>query len=77
MVVNTLVTLSIVYLLAKSMVLEPYRAWLADRHRVIAELIYCNICLSFWVALLLTFNLYEALAIMGVFVIINVYETKH
>lgn len=76
MVTNILITLGVTYLISQSKVFEPIRNWIADKHWLLAELIHCKICLSFWVGLYLTSNIYQALAIMGVFVIISIYENK-
>ena len=73
---NILITLAITYLISQSKITQGIREWIANKHWILAELIYCKVCLSFWIGLYLTYNVKEALVIMGVFALINIYENK-
>lgn len=78
MIIKILATIGICYVISESNLFTTQREWIASKHRLLGELIYCPICLSLWIALLLTFNLLESCAIMGVLVIlIKLYEKNH
>lgn len=71
MVYNILATYAIAYILSESNLLNTPREWLASKNKYLAELIYCPICLSYWIALIITGNLLESFAIMGTIAIIS------
>jgi hypothetical protein len=72
MITNILITYGIAYLITESSLLEKPREYLASKHRLIGELLYCPICTSFWIGLILTGNILESFAIMGAVAIIQV-----
>lgn len=74
MIINILATIGITYLVTESNLLTTQRAWIAGKHRLLAELFYCPICMSFWVGLVVTGNILQAFAIMGVVSIISVWK---
>lgn len=78
MIYNILITYGIAYLITQSVLLEKPRAYLASKHWFIGELLYCPICISFWIGLALTQNMLGAFAIMGSIALIHlfIYETK-
>lgn len=71
MIYNLLVTYGIAYLLSESVLLEKPRNYLAHKNRLLGDLLYCPICLSFWIGLILTGNILTAFAIMGSIAIIS------
>ena len=74
---NILITIGICYVLSESNLFIKQREWLASKHKLLGELIYCPICLSFWVGLVLTWNILESCAIMGILVILTkLYERQ-
>lgn len=72
MLLNILATYGIAYLITQSVLLEKTRSYLASKHWLIGEFLYCNICLSFWIGLIITDDPLEAFAIMGTFAILQV-----
>jgi uncharacterized membrane protein len=69
---NILITYGIAYLLTESFILEKPRNYIARKcGRYIGNMVYCSICISFWVGIILTGNILEAFAIMGTTAIIN------
>lgn len=69
---NILISYGIAYLLTESFILEKPRSYIASKlGDYIANMVYCSICMSFWVGLILTGNILEAFAIMGTVAIIN------
>lgn len=74
MIINILATIGITYLITESNLLTTQRAWVAGKHRLLAELFYCPICMSFWVGLVITGNILQAFAIMGVVSIISIWK---
>jgi hypothetical protein len=75
MLINILATYGIAYLISQSVLLEKPREYLASKHRLIGELLYCPICLSYWIALIITGDILESFAIMGGIAIIQIYAT--
>lgn len=71
MVLQILTSYGIAYLLSESNLLIKPREYIASKNNLLAELIYCPICLSFWIALALTQNILQAFAIMGAIAIIK------
>lgn len=71
MIYNILVTYGIAYLITQSVLLEKPREYLASKNWLIAELLYCPICISYWIALILTGSILQSFAIMGAIAIIN------
>lgn len=72
MLINILTTYGIAYLLTESFLLEKPRNYIAKKGgRYIGNMVYCSICISFWVGLILTGNILEAFAIMGTIALIN------
>lgn len=78
MILKILISYGIAYLLSESVLLETPREWIAKRSRFFGNMVYCNICLSFWIGLILTQNILQAFAIMGSIALINklIYERK-
>lgn len=78
MLLNILTSYGIAYLLSESVILEKPREWIAKHSNLLGNMVYCNICLSFWIALILTQNILQAFAIMGSIALINklIYERK-
>lgn len=74
MIINILTTIGITYLITESNLLITQRAWIAGKHRLLAELFYCPICMSFWVGLIITGDILQAFAIMGVVSIISIWK---
>lgn len=77
MFTNILATYGIAYLISQSALLEKTREYLASKHRLIGELLYCPICLSYWIALIMTGDILESFAIMGGIAIIQVLTVNH
>lgn len=79
MILQLLTSYGITYLLSESVLLETPREWLAKRSNFLGNMVYCNICLSYWIALILTQNVLQAFAIMGSIALINklIYERKN
>lgn len=74
MIINILTTYGIAYLLTESFLLEKPRNYLAKKGGTyIGNMVYCSICLSYWIGLILTGSILNAFAIMGAIVIINKY----
>lgn len=72
MLSNFLVTIAVTYILSESSLLETLREKLP---KWLKHLIYCPICTSFWVALLITLSIYQAFVIMGLVILIyKLYE---
>jgi len=71
MIYQILISYGIAYLLSESVLLEKPREILASKNYYIAELIYCPICLSYWIGLVLTHNVLQSFAIMGAIAIIK------
>jgi len=67
---NLLTTYGIAYLFTESVLLEKPRAWIASKHWILGELLYCPICISYWIALILTQDILQAFAIMGAIAIV-------
>ena len=69
---NILTTYGIAYLLTESFLLEKPRNYIAKKGgNYIGNIVYCSICISYWIGLILTGNILEAFAIMGTIAIIN------
>jgi hypothetical protein len=71
MIINILTTYGIAYLLTESFLLEKPRQFLARKNRLIGDLVYCPICISYWIALIITGNILESFAIMGTIALIK------
>lgn len=71
MILQFLTIYGITYLLAESNLLAKQREWIAKKNYYLAELVYCTICLSFWVALFYTGSIIYSLAAMGVVAILK------
>lgn len=76
MITNLLATIGITYLITESHLLDKPREYIASKHKLLAELFYCPICMSFWIGLCITGELLQAFAIMGVVSIIKHYEKE-
>lgn len=74
MVTNILATIGITYLITESHLLDKPREWIASKHKLLAELFYCPICMSFWIGLCITGELLSAFAIMGVVYLISLWR---
>ena len=69
---NILTTYGIAYLLTESFLLEKPRNYIAKKGgNYIGNIVYCSICLSYWIGLILTGNILESFAIMGTIALIN------
>ena len=69
---NILTTYGIAYLLTESFLLEKPRNYIAKKGgNYIGNIVYCSICISYWIGLILTGNILEAFAIMGTIALIN------
>ena len=72
LLINVLTTYGIAYLLTESFLLEKLRNYIAKKcGKYIGNMVYCSICISFWVGLILTGNILDAFAITGAIAIIN------
>jgi hypothetical protein len=72
MILNILTTYGIAYLLTESFLLEKPRNYIAKKGGVyIGNMVYCSICLSYWIGLILTGSILEAFAIMGTIALIH------
>lgn len=69
--INVAATYGIAYFIADSFIYEIPREWISKKSKFLAELLHCNVCLSFWIGLILTGSILEALAIMGIVAIIK------
>ena len=78
MILQLLTSYGIAYLLSESVLLETPREWLSKRSKFLGNMLYCNICLSYWIALILTHDVLQSFAIMGSIALINklIYERK-
>ena len=69
---NILTAYGVSYLLTESFLLEKPRNYIAKKSgNYIGNIVYCSICISFWVGLILTGNILEAFAIMGTIALIH------
>ena len=69
---NILTAYGVVYLLTESFLLEKPRNYIAKKGgNYIGNIVYCSICLSYWIGLILTGNILESFAIMGTIALIN------
>ena len=75
---SILIVYGIAYLLSESVLLEKPREWIAKRSRLLGNMVYCNICLSYWIGLAITGSILQAFAIMGAIALTNklLYERK-
>lgn len=64
MITSTLATIGILYLILESNIFHRIR-------QKIPQKLLCATCLSFWIGLILTFNIVQAFAIMGIMVLIQ------
>lgn len=72
LLIKILITYGIAYLLTESFLLEKPRNYIAKKYgSYIGNMVYCSICISFWIGLILTSNILEAFAIMGTIALIN------
>lgn len=71
MILQILASYGIAYLLSESVLLEKPREWIASKSKFLGNMIYCNICLSYWIGLAITQNILQAFAIMGAIALIN------
>lgn len=72
MIINILTTYGIAYLLTESFLLEKPRNYIAKKGgNYIGNMVYCSICLSYWIGLILTGSILEAFAIMGTIALIH------
>lgn len=78
MIYQILTSYGIAYLISESVLLEKPREWIGKHSRFFGNMVYCNICLSFWIGLILTASMLQAFAIMGSIALINklLYEIK-
>ena len=76
MIKDILIVYSLAYLISESNLLTKPREWLASKHRLIGELIYCPICLSFWIALIHTSYVEDALITMGAIALLHKFMVK-
>jgi len=72
LLIKILITYGIAYLLTESFLLEKPRNYIAKKYgSYIGNMVYCSICISFWIGLILTGSILDAFAIMGTVAIIN------
>lgn len=77
MVFNILTTYGIAYLISDSVLLSSLRSKIPSGFW--ADLIYCKVCLSFWISCVITKNFLESFAILGAIAIIEyvIYNNKN
>ena len=71
MILKILSSYAITYLISESFILEKPREWIAKHSTFLGNLVYCNICLSFWIGLITTQSIIQAFAIMGAIALIT------
>lgn len=72
LLINILTTYGIAYLLTESFLLEKPRNYIAKKGGTyIGNIVYCPICTSFWIGLILTGSIINAFAIMGTIALIQ------
>lgn len=76
MIISILTTYGIAYLLSESVLLEKPRELIASKNSLLAELIYCPICLSYWIGLAITQDILQAFAIMGAIALLHKFMVK-
>jgi len=72
LLIKILITYGIAYLFTESFLLEKPRNYITRTSiDLLANIVYCSTCMSYWIALILTGNILESFAIMGAIAIIN------
>lgn len=72
MIINILTTYGIAYLITESFLLEKPRNYIAKKGGTyIGNMVYCSICLSYWIGLILTGDILQSFAIMGTIALIK------